>query len=398
VRDEEHSLGPKKPSRKRSQVPQKDIWTTVKDNAALVAAVIALIGVLITGGITLTTAKNDAETQRLLEEEQTQDVTLQAYLDAMRQLLLDGGLATSEPDSGVPALAYAQTLATMKRLDGGRNDIVMGFLRGSGLLSEGEDSVLTFEHADLNSVDLANNNFANINLRFVQLRSADLHNANLAHANLDFGDLASTNLQGADLRHAALLFANLEGAHLEGADFESARLTGADLSGANLAYARNLTQDQIDHVGLGDDETKLPVGLKRPYWWTKPNAIGRPPEALGATLKDFDTLSGAQKEEIGMPAYVTTGVVIYDVQPGSAAANEGLITGDIIYQVGTKQVRGPKDVQDTLQEKEQGSRVRFGVYRYSGTRVGPQDREDNSSERVTVQGWRNLLLYPRLGD
>jgi hypothetical protein len=51
VRDEEQLLGRKKPSRKRSQVPRKDIWTTVKDNAALVTAIGALLGVLITGAI-----------------------------------------------------------------------------------------------------------------------------------------------------------------------------------------------------------------------------------------------------------------------------------------------------------------------------------------------------------
>jgi hypothetical protein len=55
VRNEELSVGRKKKlARTRGRDPKKGIWTALKDNAALVAAIIGLFGVVITGAVART--------------------------------------------------------------------------------------------------------------------------------------------------------------------------------------------------------------------------------------------------------------------------------------------------------------------------------------------------------
>lgn len=81
-------------------------------------------------------------------------------------------------------------------------------------------------------------------------------------------DLRKTNLKGADLRGACLIAANLAGVDLSGADFIGADLRDADLSGANLTKSIFLTQSQIN-AAKGDSDTKLPISLVRPTYWSK---------------------------------------------------------------------------------------------------------------------------------
>jgi uncharacterized protein YjbI with pentapeptide repeats len=368
-------------------------WMTV----VTISAVIAFVAI--------SYSHEQAEQQQDLQDQQAKDDALQAYVDQMTLMLLDdkNPLLESERDATERVVARVRTVTAIKRLEGEHNRTIITFLKEAGLIAYHTEAPGTTEEivrltrAPLRGVDLSNNGLAGVDLRFVNLRNADLHESEFDTAHLAFANLAHADLRHADLRDTALLFTNLVGADLRGANLTDARLVGADLRDADLRNTKGLTPDQLDNAGAGDDETRLREGLKRklPSWWTKPKANGRPPEALGATLKDFDTLNKAQIEEIGIPTYVTTGAVVYDVVPGSAAANGGLLAGDIIHNVAKKQVRGPKDVQDTLQEKKQSSRVRFAVFRYYGPRVGPQDRDNNSSERVTVQGWRSILAFPK---
>lgn len=81
-------------------------------------------------------------------------------------------------------------------------------------------------------------------------------------------DLRKNNLRGADLRGACLIAANLRGVDLTGADLIGADLRDADLSGANLINSIFLTQAQIN-AAKGDSNTKLPMMLVRPSYWSK---------------------------------------------------------------------------------------------------------------------------------
>lgn len=87
---------------------------------------------------------------------------------------------------------------------------------------------------------------------------------------LDFigADLRKTNLRGADLRGAYLIAANLRGVDLSGADLIGADLRDADLRGANLTNSIFLTQAQIN-TAKGDSNTRLPISLTRPTYWSK---------------------------------------------------------------------------------------------------------------------------------
>jgi uncharacterized protein YjbI with pentapeptide repeats len=256
LRDEERSVERKKPARKRGQEPKKGIWTAVKDNAALVTAILALLGVLITGAINTYIANKDqlaqqklevlnAQRQRELEEQNAQDAALQTYLDQMGQMLLNEDLRSSEEDSDLRTLARARTLTTLRRLDPSRKVAVVRFLVEANLVQRVEESspVISLANADLRgSIDLS---------------GANLEGANLERANLDSADLSDADLSGADLRGAYLAWSSLRQAKLNGANLRGAELRGdpdqsgddANLSEANLSEA-NLSEADLSYDNL----------------------------------------------------------------------------------------------------------------------------------------------------
>lgn len=88
--------------------------------------------------------------------------------------------------------------------------------------------------------------------------------------------MTGAQLTDAELIGANLADADLGKANLTGAWLYKANLVDADLTMADLAMAENLTQQQLDSA-RGDDETKLPTGLRRPdHWSARPAA---PPTA-----------------------------------------------------------------------------------------------------------------------
>jgi len=95
-------------------------------------------------------------------------------------------------------------------------------------------------------------------------------NRNPNSRRLDYfgADLRKSNLRGADLRGACLIAANLRGVDLSGADLIGADLRDADLSGANLTNSIFLTQAQLN-TAKGDPNTKIPIMLVRPTYWSK---------------------------------------------------------------------------------------------------------------------------------
>ena len=81
--------------------------------------------------------------QLRLEEQRAQESALQTYLDVMRQLMLDEDLKTSEPDSSVRAIANAQTLSTLGRLDTPQEETALLFLRDAGLIKRTRPSSIS---------------------------------------------------------------------------------------------------------------------------------------------------------------------------------------------------------------------------------------------------------------
>ena len=219
--------------------------------------------------------------QQKIEEQRAQDAALQAYLDQMSQLMLDGGLLRGSEGGNeeVRTLARARTLTVLARLDSRRKVSVVQFLYEASLIEKDQPVVslsdVVLRDADLSKVVLSGANLGGADLRGADLGGAILHDADLSGADLRGADLSDAHLsgailhdaelhdadlrdadlRGADLSAAELIRANMSGAKLGGADLREAYLTdaklgGADLREADLTDARGVTEEQLeDHTG-----------------------------------------------------------------------------------------------------------------------------------------------------
>ncbi len=223
-------------------------------------------------------ADGRATTEASVTRDRTQQAALETYLLKMADLLLANGLRVSTADSEVRDVAQAQTLATLRSLDGARRGSLMQFLADSDLITgtmpvvsldsivpqpaglgvlklcgAGTPPIIPLYDADLREADLT---------RVATLRGANLRNAQLTGAKLGDRDLACADLSRAQLdplqvapgefvpaqlaevtlTEAQLVNTTLTGAHLDQAilvhaDLRSADLRGADLTGADLRWA-----------------------------------------------------------------------------------------------------------------------------------------------------------------
>ena len=171
----------------------------------------------------------------------------------MQDLLLNHNLNKSKPADEIRQVAREQTLTTLRRLNAGRNKIVLRFLQDAHLIGL-QDAVINLSDADLSNdylsgADLSGIDLAGTTLAGAHLNGADLSDATLYSADLNGADLSDANLNGAYLFDATLYGAHLNGAHLidttltgaflgnttvNGATLTDARLNGAELSGAHL--------------------------------------------------------------------------------------------------------------------------------------------------------------------
>jgi hypothetical protein len=109
-----------------------------------------------------------------------------------------------------------------------------------------------------------------INLTGTDLRYANFHNSRLGKVWLAMSHLQKAFFEGAFLEGADFSAANLEGAYLWDANLQGAKmrfcnLNEADLEGCilkntDLAYARNITREQLDFA-LTDETTVFPAHL-----------------------------------------------------------------------------------------------------------------------------------------
>ncbi len=222
-----------------------------------------------------------AETDRALALDRLRADRLQAYLDRMTELLLEGGLRRSAPDSEIRGVARTRTLTVLRDLDGARKGSVVSFLRDADLINrEPPDTnpIIPLDWAELDGTLLENLDLSERSLSAAYLTNANLHGAVLRRTDLSETDLSGADLSGADLTEAdlrralyddatvwpvgfpyqtsgaagpraELMGVDLNGAYLSEADLCGAILTGAKLQGANLADAKY------------DDATKWPNGF-----------------------------------------------------------------------------------------------------------------------------------------
>jgi uncharacterized protein YjbI with pentapeptide repeats len=206
--------------------------------------------------------------QQLLEEQRAQNAALQAYLDQMSQLMLEGNLLrSSEEDSEVRTLARARSQTVLGQLDSDRKARVVQFLYEADLI-KAEDPVLNLSGVGLRGANLSQLDLSDANLSGAVLRRADLHGTNLSDAilrgaELNHADLRDATMSGADLSEAKLNFANLSGAVLNNAALPHADLSGANMSGAFLRYA-DLREAQLIETNLsGADLLEADLGYAR---------------------------------------------------------------------------------------------------------------------------------------
>src|SRR5829696_299806 len=201
-------------------------------SGGVVGAVVGLVGVVIGQYLTQRRHSQALRQTAELEAQRAHEAALEKYVEHLGKLLTEQQLRHAAADDHLRAVARAHTLAVLEGLDPDRKRVLLGLLHESNLI-----------HLDKPIISLLGAN----------LKGANLHGA---------------NLKGADLRGAALREANLKEANLQKALFAGANLQGANLEKANLQEATALTQEQLEHAS-GDENTKMPEGLKVPKSWTQ---------------------------------------------------------------------------------------------------------------------------------
>jgi uncharacterized protein YjbI with pentapeptide repeats len=203
------------------------------NNAAVVAALLALAGVLITQVVNSNIARSAQTQAQALADQRAQDDALQAYFERVGTLLVDKQLGCGPPSNNLSIVARAQTLAMLEGLDPTRKRIALLFLYESALIGS-KNPAISLRSANLRGADLSMINLRRANLNGADLRGADLSRAKLSGIDLSRADLTEANLMRAGLSRAKCSRTELSKANLQGADLSRADLRGADLSEANL--------------------------------------------------------------------------------------------------------------------------------------------------------------------
>ncbi len=187
--------------------------------------------------------------QRKVSESETRDnqrhATLQAYLDKMSELLLNGNLAERTADGQLNPeykrgclVARVRTITVLTQLDARRIGYVFAFLREAELMSATkDDNAISLKNADLHAVDWSQADLCGADLRGANLSGANLSGAiffSIIYVPRAFGgtivipnraDLSGANLRGANLRGAKVTDEQLaKAASLEGATMPDGKI------------------------------------------------------------------------------------------------------------------------------------------------------------------------------
>jgi uncharacterized protein YjbI with pentapeptide repeats len=231
--------------------PAKTLWDLL--DLIIVPVILAIGAVLFNRSqkyYELRIAKDQKETELKIADDRQKEQALQNYLDKMTDLLLKDRLLEKKDTQEDPVVDVAQirTITTLRSLDVERKNILLQFLRDSGL------GQFILCNASLKGADLCNTNLFEFNLANTSFYRARLNGADLCGANLRGADLGRAVLTGADLTGADLTGAILNKADLSETDLCAAILTGAHLSRANLFEAKlweaNLSQADLIRANL----------------------------------------------------------------------------------------------------------------------------------------------------
>src|SRR6266487_3240490 len=228
-----------------------------------------------------------------LARDQQHATILQRYIDNMQDLLLNHNLSKSKPADEIRQVAREQTLTTLRRLDAGRNKIVLRFLQDTRLIGL-HDAVINLSDANLNGAYLFDATLYHADLNGAHLINATLTGAFLGNTTMNGATLTDAHLNGAELSGGHLNSSDLSGANLDGADLNDTDLSGTDLSYADLT-AQLLTQQQLDKVYSCTHAT-LPTGLAchhsvsvtLTYWYTESTAEA---PVIGRLIDQFQQLN-----------------------------------------------------------------------------------------------------------
>jgi len=222
------------------------------------AKLLIVPGVLAGGGIWFNRRQQERSEQNA--ERQAQDSALEAYLDDMRELLVDEKRPLHKAQQGdiVSTVARARTLTALIKLDRVRKATVLRFLYESRLIVK-HHPVLDLSGADLKGANLTAAGLHGAALHGAQLQGANLSityvdpDTNMLHftADLIAADLSSADLTRADLSSADLGRTNLSGTNLSGAVLDDADLSSANLNSANLGKPSKADLSGADHDYLG---------------------------------------------------------------------------------------------------------------------------------------------------
>jgi uncharacterized protein YjbI with pentapeptide repeats len=175
-------------------------------------------------------AEQQQKQEKELAEQREQAMIFDAYLDRMKELLLDRDLLDKDQRrEEVRLVARTQTLTTLRRLKGGYISMLFTFLQDANLNRAIIKPTIIVEASIID--------FQKANLRQIDLHGANLSGADLSGADLSEANLSGATLRGATLRKAKLCGANLSEVGLYGADLRGANLCEADLCGAKLHNA-----------------------------------------------------------------------------------------------------------------------------------------------------------------
>jgi uncharacterized protein YjbI with pentapeptide repeats len=206
-----------------------------------------------------------ANSAQKIEEQRAQDAALQAYLDQMSQLMLEGDLRGSDGGSEeVRTLARARTRTVLARLDSRRKGSVVQFLYEASLI-EKDHPVVSLSNVSLRDADLSKLVLSDADLSDADLSFADLSGANLQDADLSFADLSSAKMSGAKMSGANTNEADLRNADLSFADLRNAKLIGATLSSVDLRNAKlndaDLSEAYLVETDLSDADLRDAIGV-----------------------------------------------------------------------------------------------------------------------------------------
>ena len=258
----------------------------VPDNAALIAAIVALGGVFTTQLVNIT-----------LEAQRAQDSALQAFLDQISHSDIHtdtySKLRTAPASGHERAILRSKLQTLLLQLDEERKGVLLSFLHGAKLSRKKE--IIPSEYKKgrgrwkypilrLNDIDFSRTKRTpDTKLTFDDLRGIILRGAKVSKVNLSGANLSDADLSNADLSEAQLRTATPEDSeNIPGEsenEYEKAKadnataellkktdLSRANLRGADLSGAKGITSEELEHQTKSLEDATMPNGLSYEDW------------------------------------------------------------------------------------------------------------------------------------